>query len=213
MTPHDNMFYSKKTNINDPQWTTSPWKEGEKVGKSRFFLCSGILTAIPLWATLHCLISSHTFSVEITSCLFTESKHWREALCDTALEKESPEFPTEGKQPTACSNPAWASSACGPEPKLTARQMRHRKIKNNTGTLHTSGQCGQASTGISVNPFYFLLQLHRGRSPSKMVVKKLPSMQKYAESFWVYFWAWFLFVCVCFIFFCFKNCGLKTYFL
>lgn len=55
--------------------------------------------------------------------------------------------------------------------------------KNNTGTLHTSGQFGQASTGISVNPFYFLLHLLRGRSPSKTVVKKLPGMQKYAESF------------------------------
>lgn len=131
------MFYSKKTNINNPQWTTSPWKEGEKVGKSRFFLCSGIVTAIPLWFTLHCLISSHTSLVEVTSCLFTGSKHWREALWDTTLEKESPEFPTEGKQPAARSNPAWASSACGPEPKLTARQMRHRKIKRTIQALST----------------------------------------------------------------------------
>lgn len=95
-----------------------------------FWLCHSPVTTL-----LHLPASAasfpHTPSWWKSPLASSLSKHRREASWDTTLENEVPEFPTEGRWHTVCSNPTW-----GLELKLTASPApKGKKNSNSTATL------------------------------------------------------------------------------
>lgn len=119
------------------------------------------------------------------------------------------------RRQTACSNPARASSACEPEPKLTARQRRHRNEKRTVTVQALATLLGSLAGHLLV----YQLILFSFTTPKRKESFKGGSEETFRDAktrCWkvlslVLEWGFFLFIF--WVLFCFKNCGLKTYFL
>lgn len=153
LTPHDNMFYSKKTTINDPQWTTLPWKKGEKLGKSRCFLCS-------FWLPFPCDLPStasfpHTPSrwkspLASSFRVNTEGKHYE----TPPWKRRAPNFLQKAN---SLQQSCTSQLCCGPEPELTPRQMRHRNEKRTVTAQALSTLLGSLAKDLLVSQWILFI--------------------------------------------------------